>query len=238
MGHLITTLCLSERRSSRIVRFSRSVQQYRPKPRTDEAVIERMKALASENRRYGYLRLHAMLRRVGLVENRKRIWRRYVEQGLQVRTKKRRKLLRRDRAPAQAPERPMQRWSLDFVSDQLADYRRFRVLNIVDALPGRRLPANAVRDHSRFCPGQIVHVSISGARIARFLDDLALRVGLPEEIVLELPVLASLVRATTGDGPGGDQPGDVRPDRADRRSAAFHRPPPSRRMPAFACRAA
>ena len=66
----------------------------------------------------------------------------------------------------------MQRWSLDFVSDQLADCRRFRVLNIVD-------------DHSRFCPRQIVDVSISGARVVRHLDDLALLHGLPEEIVLD-----------------------------------------------------
>jgi len=69
-------------------------------------------------------------------------------------------------------QRPMQRWSLDFVSDQLADCRRFRVLNIVD-------------DCSRICPGQIVDISISGARITRFLDKLALRTGLPEEIVLD-----------------------------------------------------
>ncbi len=66
----------------------------------------------------------------------------------------------------------MQRWSPDFVSDQLADCRRFRVLNIVD-------------DHSRFRPDQIVDVSISGARVARHLDDLALLHGLPEEIVLD-----------------------------------------------------
>ncbi len=66
----------------------------------------------------------------------------------------------------------MLRWSLDFVSDQLADCRRFRVLNIVD-------------DHSRFCPGQSVDVSIPGARVARFLDGLALRVGLPEKIILD-----------------------------------------------------
>ena len=117
VGHFITTLGLSERRSCRVGGLSRSVQQYRSKPWNDEAVIERMKALASENRRYGYLRLHAMLRREGLVENRKRTWRLYVEQGLQVRAKTRRKLPRRDRAPAQAPERPMQRWSLDHVSD-------------------------------------------------------------------------------------------------------------------------
>jgi putative transposase len=172
VGFLVSELGLSERWSCRIVGLTRSVQQYRPKPRDDEAVIDRMKILASENRRYGYLRLHAMLRREGLVANRKRTWRLYVEQGLQVRAKKRRKLPRRDRVPAQVPERPMQRWSMDFVGDQLADYRRFRVLNFVD-------------DHSRLCPGQIVDVSISGARIARFLDDLALRLGLPEEIVLD-----------------------------------------------------
>jgi putative transposase len=88
-----------------------------------------------------------------------------------VRTKKRRKLPGATVA-AKLPERPMQRWSLDVMRDQLADYRRFRILNIVD-------------DHSRFCPGQIADLSISGARVARYLDDLAGRLGLPEEIVLD-----------------------------------------------------
>ena len=108
---------LSERRACRIVGLSRSVQQYRPLPKDDEAAIKRMKELASENRRYGYLRLHAMLRREGLVVNHKHTYRLFTEQGLQVRTKKRRKLPRRDRIAPQAPEKPMQRWSLDFVSD-------------------------------------------------------------------------------------------------------------------------
>ena len=167
-------LGLSERRSCRIVGLSRSVQQYRPTPKDDAAVVARLKQLASENRRYGYLRLHAVLRREGLVVNRKRTSRLYTDLGLQVSTRVRRtrKLPRRDRIAPQVPERPMQRWSLDFIGDQLVDYRRFRVLNIVD-------------DPSRFCPGQIVDVSISGARMARFLDDLALRHGLPEEIVLD-----------------------------------------------------
>ena len=148
------------------------MQQYTPAPKDDAAVVGRMKELASENRRYGYLRLHAMLRREGLAANRKRTDLLSTEEGLQVRTKKRRKLPRRDRVAPQVPERPMQRWSLDFVSDQLADCRRFWVLNIVD-------------DHSRFCPGQIVDISISGARMAQYLDDLALLNGLPEEIVLD-----------------------------------------------------
>ena len=172
VGFLMSEIGLSERRACRIVGLARSVQQYRPLPKDDAAAIKRMKELASENRRCGYLRLHAMLRREGLVVNHKRTYRLYTEHGLQVRTKKRRKLPRRDRVAPQVPERPMQRWSMDFVGDQLADCRRFRVLNIVD-------------DHSRFCPGQIVDVSIPGARVARYLDDLALRVGLPEEIILD-----------------------------------------------------
>lgn len=165
-------LGLSARHSCRIVCLSRSVQQYTPAPKDDAAVVGQLKELASENRRYGYLRLHAMLQREEVVANRKRTYRLYIAEGLQVRTKKRRKLQRRDRIAPQFPERPMQRWSLDFVSDQLVDCRRFRVLNIVD-------------DHSRLCPGQIVDVSISGTRVVRHLDDLALLRGLPEEIVLD-----------------------------------------------------
>lgn len=172
VGFLMTELGLSERRSCRIVSLSRSVLQYRPAARSDAAVLERLRVLAAENRRYGYLRLHALLRREGLVANHKRTWRLYRAEGLQVRTKKRRKLPRRDRIAPRAPGRPMQRWSLDFMGDQLADHRRFRVLNIVD-------------DHSRFCPGQIVDLSISGARLARFLDGIAPLHGLPEEIVLD-----------------------------------------------------
>jgi putative transposase len=57
-----------------------------------------------------------------------------------VRTKNRRKLSRRDRIAPEVPERPMQRWSIDFMSDQVIDHRRFRILNIVDY-------------RSRFCPG-------------------------------------------------------------------------------------
>ena len=172
VGFLMTERGFSERHACRLVGLARSVQQYQPTPKDDAAAIKRMKELASENRRYGYLRLHAMLRREGLVVNHKRTYRLYTEQGLQVRTKRRRKLPRRDRVATQVPEKPMQRWSMDFVGDQLADCRRFRVLNIVD-------------DHSRLCPGQIVDVSIPGARVARFLDDLALRIGLPEEIILD-----------------------------------------------------
>ena len=83
--------------------------------------------------------LHALLRSEGLVINRKRTYRLYPELGLQVRTQKRKKLVR-PRVPMAVPTQVNEHWSLDFVSDQLADGRRFRVLNIVD-------------DYSRGCVG-------------------------------------------------------------------------------------
>ena len=86
--------------------------------------------------------LHAMLKAEGLVINRKKTYRVYTELGLQVRTKKRKKLIR-PRVPVALPTRLNERWSLDLVSDQFVNGRRFRVLNIVD-------------DYSRACVGQLV----------------------------------------------------------------------------------
>ena len=85
--------------------------------------------------------LHAMLRTEGLVINRKTTYRVYIELGMQVRTKKRKKLIR-PRVPMALPALLKERWRLDLVSDQLVNGRRFRVLNIVD-------------DYSRACFGQL-----------------------------------------------------------------------------------
>ena len=116
--------------------------------------------------------LHALLRREGLVQNSKRPYRLYTEEKLQVRTKKRRKWCNMPRQPMLLPSRPIERWSLDFVSGQLASGRRFRVLNIVD-------------DFTRECVGQIVDTSISGWRLSRYPDEVASSHGLPREIVLD-----------------------------------------------------
>jgi len=137
---------------------SRSVVRYQATPRSDGDLRRRLKELAERYPRYGYPTLHAMLRHEGLVKNRKRTYRIYTEEKLQVRTKKRKKLVR-PRIPMVVPTRCNERWSIDFVSDQLSDGRRFRVLNVVD-------------DFSRECVGQLTDTSISGARLARFLSEL------------------------------------------------------------------
>ena len=139
--------------------------------RNDEALKARLKALADRYPRYGYLLLHQLLKNEGLVINRKRTYRLYVELGLQVRTKRRKKL-QRPRVPMPVPSRPNERWSVDFMSDQLANGRRFRILNLVD-------------DFSRKCVGQIVDTSISGARLARYLDQLGERHPLPKTLVCD-----------------------------------------------------
>lgn len=158
-GYLQNQYGVSERRACRVIPISRKAMHYESqRAAADEPLVDRLKALGEQYPRYGYLMLHGLLQAEGLVINRKRTYRLYTGLHMQVRTKRRKKLVR-PRVPMAMPTRPNERWSLDFVSDQLADGRRFRVLNVVD-------------DYSRVCIGQIVDTSISGARLAQFLDEL------------------------------------------------------------------
>ena len=161
----------SQRRSCRLAGLSRKAMQYVPVDRGDKALCHALKHLGQQYPRYGYLMLHAMLRRDGLVLNKKRTYRLYTELGMQVRTKRRKKLVR-PRVPMDVPLRPNERWSLDFVSDQLSNGRRIRILNIVD-------------DYSRVCVGQLIDTSISGQRMANYLEVLGQERGLPTSIVLD-----------------------------------------------------
>jgi putative transposase len=162
---------ISERRACRLTGFSRSAAWHQPTGLDDDALRSRLKALAERYPRYGYPTLHDMLRTEGTVRNHKRTYRIYREEGLQVRTKRRKKL-NRPRVPMMVSNRVNERWSMDFVSDQLANGRRFRVLNIVD-------------DFSRECVLQVVDFSISGQRLARELDQLSEHRPLPRTIVCD-----------------------------------------------------
>jgi putative transposase len=91
-----------------------------------------LKELAATHVRYGYRRLTVLLRREGWPVNAKRIYRLYSQEGLMVRTKQRKKIARRERSPLPVASCPNQCWSMDFVSDKLADGRSFRILTVVD----------------------------------------------------------------------------------------------------------
>ena len=167
--HLVDTGVSSQRRACRLVGLSRSVARYEPVERDDLELRSQLKALAQSYPRYGYPTLHQLLRDDGYVVNHKRTYRIYREEGLQVRTKRRKRLVR-PRVPMPVPEAANIRWSTDFVSDQLANGRRIRVLNIVD-------------DFTRECVLQVVDASISGQRLASELDRLAQRRPLPQTLV-------------------------------------------------------
>lgn len=171
VAYLQSAYCLSQRKACRLAKLSRKAAAYRPVTRQDGALRKRLKELGERYPRYGYLMLHALLKSEGLVINRKRTYRVYSELGMQVRTKRRKKLVR-PRVPMALPTRINERWSLDFVHDQLADGRRIRILNIID-------------DFSRTCVGQLVDTSISGLRLTRYLDELALTRPMPSSIVLD-----------------------------------------------------
>jgi transposase InsO family protein len=117
-----------------------------------------------------YRRLHILLRRDGITINRKKIQRLYCEEGLTVRRRRGRRRAVGARAPAPVFALPNQRWSLDFVHDQMASGRRFRFLNVVD-------------DVTRECLAAVPDTSISGGRVVRELTDLIAQRGKPGMIV-------------------------------------------------------
>ena len=172
VGYLQEQYDISQRRACRVVPISRkAVRHVSVRKQRDTNLVKRLKELGEQYPRYGYLMLHSLLKSEGLVTNTKRTYRLYTEQGMQIRTKRRKKLIR-PRIPMAVPTRVNERWSLDFVHDQLSNGRRFRVLNIVD-------------DYSRVCVGQLVDLSISGQRMARYLDQLSETRGLPKSIVMD-----------------------------------------------------
>lgn len=131
-AHLMEHHGMSERRACKAIGCCRMTVRYQS-IRPDDAVLrERLTALARERRRFGYRRLHVLLRREEYEVNHKRLLRLYKEEKLTVRRRGGRKRAIGTRAPMLVPIAPNERWSLDFVSDQLTDGRRFLILTIVD----------------------------------------------------------------------------------------------------------
>ena len=126
VAHLVEAHKMSERRACRVLGCCRMTMRYEVVRQDDPVLRERLKELAKARRRFGYRRLHVFLRREGHAVNHKRLFRIYREEQLHVRRRGGRKRAMGTRAPMVLPLLPNQRWSLDFVSDQLTDGRRFR----------------------------------------------------------------------------------------------------------------
>jgi putative transposase len=122
----------SQRRACALVGMAPRVYRYQSRRPDDAGLRQRLRELSSERRRFGYRRLHLLLKREGVDVNWKRLYRIYKEERLTVRKRGGRKRALGTRAPMAIPQDPNQRWSLDFVSDSLVDGRRFRILCVID----------------------------------------------------------------------------------------------------------
>lgn len=171
---IIDNFGLSARRTCSLVGIWRTSFFYKPRQNNpDEAVIRaRLKEFADKRKRFGCPRLHVLLRREGFIINHKRTERIYKEEGLSLRIKRRRKIASVLRTEVPRPAHPNHIWSMDFMKDALSSGRKLKVLPIIDG-------------YTKKCFKIEVDTSINGARVVRALNDIALKQGLPEIIIVD-----------------------------------------------------
>ena len=163
---------VSQRRACRLLDAARSTIRYRPRCGDDDALRDRLRALAAERPRFGYRRLHALLRRDGITVNHKRLARLYRAEGLAVRRRQRKSPTRVRRGRPAAPERANEQWALDFMEDALASGRKIRLLSVLDVFTREALALE-------------VDVSLPGRAVVRVLARLGVERPLPARIVLD-----------------------------------------------------
>jgi putative transposase len=163
---------VSERRACHVIPVHRSTHRYRSVAQDQTPLRMRLREWAAARVRYGYRRLHVLLRREGWQVNHKRVSRLYRLEGLSLRLKQRRKRPSHLRVMTPAAQAPNEHWSLDFIADSLSNGRRFRALTLVDNM-------------TRGSPTIEVDSSLSGQRVVAVLDRLASTHGLPKTLFVD-----------------------------------------------------
>lgn len=172
MRYLRERFAVSERQACGLVGIGRSTLRYQRRPPEERALRQRLRELAGERRRFGYRRLHVLLRREGWRVNHKRVERLYRAEGLSVRRRRRKRVALTVREPLWTPTAPNQRWSLDFLSDTLAWGRRIRVLAVLDTFTRESLAIE-------------VDTSLPSVRVIWILEQIITERGQPAEILLD-----------------------------------------------------
>ena len=165
---------VSVRRACRVLRFDAKSYRYRSRRPGQAALEDRIRTICQTRVRYGYRRVHVLLRREGWVINEKRTRRVYNEIGMQLRNKtpKRRvkAALRADRTP---PSRSNEVWAMDFVHDQLAMGTKLRILTVIDTF-------------SRYVPVVDPRLAYRGADVVATLERVCKDMGYPSAIRVDL----------------------------------------------------
>lgn len=161
---------ISKRRACELAGTNRSTVRYKALGDKDQYVESCIREIALKKRRFGYLRIHMVLRRNGEKINHKKVFRIYQKMGLKVSKRGGRKRTLGIRLLPIKRERINQRWSLDFVSHTLVTRRRIHLLTVID-------------DYSRRYLGIVVETSLSGHRVCRELDQMIEKYGKPERLL-------------------------------------------------------
>ncbi len=161
---------VSIRRACSALKIDRSLYVYKSRRGEQADLKQRITEICQTRVRYGYRRVHILLRRDGWTVNPKRIYRLYKELDLQLRHKTPRRRvkakLREDRTVA---VRSNETWAMDFVHDQLATGRKIRILTIVDIF-------------SRFSPAVDPRFNYRGEDVVQALERICREVGYPKSI--------------------------------------------------------
>lgn len=163
----------SERRCCRVLRLNRSI--YRRRPRRDEQAFLRMriKEIAAVRVRYGYRRIHVLLKREGWGINVKRVYRLYKLEGLNLRHNTKRKRINQDRIPPRSDATEANEyWAMDFVSDQIFNGKRFRVLTLINLF-------------TRECLATYADKAIKGEGVCEILEHVSKERGTPKNIKMD-----------------------------------------------------
>lgn len=163
--------------------LNRSTYYYRSQAKDQAALRMRIRDIAAARVRYGYRRVHVLLRREGWKVNHKRVYRLYRLEGLELRLRTRKKK-RAALARVLGPEAtaPNECWSRDFVSDRLADGKAFRVLALV------RSRSRDFDNVSRVSPALEAGFSLTGRHVTAVLERAAALYGLPKTIRVDIRV--------------------------------------------------
>lgn len=164
---------VSARKACEVIKLTRSSFYYETRRDRQDFLRKRIKEITEVRIHYGYRRIHTLLKREGWNINHKRVFRLYREEGLQMRNKKPKRkksaMIRQAQIPAKALN---DCWSMDFMSDQLFDGRRLRILTIVD-------------NFSRISPAVGVGLTFKATEVIEILDEAKKEYGIPKCIKVD-----------------------------------------------------
>jgi putative transposase len=152
--------------------LSRSVFGYTIKKSDDCAIVDQIKKIAYQHKRYGFKKIFHMIKKDGHSWNHKRVYRVYCALKFNLKRKPKKRLPSRKKVTLKQPDLPNQTWSLDYMSDALQNGRRFRTINVIDDFNREALAVKAFR-------------TLPSIRVITVLDTIAKCRGYPQKVRMD-----------------------------------------------------